>query len=417
MPTVSACLITRNEAVHLADCLASVQPHVDEIVIVDTGSSDQTLAIAERFGCRVLHQAWQDDFARPRNLGIAHAHGDWILYIDADERLSCTGGRRLQGLLPGDHAAAAVVKFIPRTDMTPYCEYRLFRRDPRIRFVGTMHETMVPGIERVCAEDQRVVVQLLDVVLSHRGYDGDQTAKHHRDLPLLRQAIREDPQRVYLRYHLGVTLDALGRRDDAGCQLNAGIALASAGERSPRSRVEGSMCAQVLAAINLAAHDDDALTIVDQGLALYPANLALQWLRGRCLIELGRVGEAVAAVSPLLVHEADTFFDPAIAYEKSLFGEDSLGLLGAAAFRLGEYGKAADYYDRAAAVAADPLEFTSKAALARARAARSRLVKNAGGAQPAEIAAANPVGHHLKGGCNDDLPQVRDDAARSLRTP
>ena len=84
---ISLCMIVRDEEEHLARCLASVQGVVDEIVIVDTGSIDRSVEIAEGFGARVLHEEWKGDFAAPRNTGIDAAGGDWILVLDADEEL------------------------------------------------------------------------------------------------------------------------------------------------------------------------------------------------------------------------------------------------------------------------------------------------------------------------------------------
>jgi len=85
--TVSLCMIVKNEEAYLADCLASAKPFVDEMVIVDTGSTDRTVEIAQRFGANVFHFPWCDDFAAARNESLRHASGDWILEVDADERV------------------------------------------------------------------------------------------------------------------------------------------------------------------------------------------------------------------------------------------------------------------------------------------------------------------------------------------
>ena len=79
--TVSLCMIVKNEEAYLADCLASAKPFVDEMVIVDTGSTDRTVEIAERFGAKVFHFPWCDDFAAARNESLRHASGDWILVL------------------------------------------------------------------------------------------------------------------------------------------------------------------------------------------------------------------------------------------------------------------------------------------------------------------------------------------------
>lgn len=83
-------MIVKNEAAHLARCLASVQAWVDEIILVDTGSTDETIAIAESFQARIFSFAWCNDFAAARNVSLAQAQGEWIFVIDADEELIVT---------------------------------------------------------------------------------------------------------------------------------------------------------------------------------------------------------------------------------------------------------------------------------------------------------------------------------------
>lgn len=346
------------------------------MVLVDTGSTDDTVAIAERFGCRVFFHPWTGNFAEARNIGLEQATGDWILYIDADECLSCPAGSRLSDMVGAAPAAGYLVKFYPRVATTAYEEYRIFRNDPRIRFVGAMHESILPGLRRVCAEDSVPMLPLHDAVIRHFGYEGDLTTKHARNLPLLEQAISAYPNRVYLRFHLGQTLRSVGRAAEAVEQLERGVAL---GERPDaplaQDRVEASMCACELAGV--LADDGDfaaALSTVERGLALYPKNMALHWSKARCLVGLGREDEAVAILTGVLDRDPETFFDPAIGYRKSIFGADRLSLLGSALFRLGRYAEAAGSFEAAAATTdEDATEFRAKAALARARASRSRV--------------------------------------------
>src|ERR1700730_15626481 len=84
---VSLCLIARNEEANLPACLESAADLVDEIVVVDTGSTDRTKEVAARFGARIYDFAWVDDFSAARNESLRHASGDWIFWLDADDRL------------------------------------------------------------------------------------------------------------------------------------------------------------------------------------------------------------------------------------------------------------------------------------------------------------------------------------------
>ena len=83
--TISLCMMVKNEEEFLPRCLESVKDVVDEIVIVDTGSTDRTVEIAESYGARVYHHPWENDFSKHRNQSISYASGAWILEMDADE--------------------------------------------------------------------------------------------------------------------------------------------------------------------------------------------------------------------------------------------------------------------------------------------------------------------------------------------
>src|SRR5690348_3827247 len=85
--TISLCMIVKNEEKYLERCLKSVEGVVDEIIIVDTGSTDQTTEIAEKFGAKILRYQWNDDFSSARNYSLKNAKCDWILILDADEEL------------------------------------------------------------------------------------------------------------------------------------------------------------------------------------------------------------------------------------------------------------------------------------------------------------------------------------------
>ena len=91
-------MIVKNEARNLEASIAPVQELVDEIVVVDTGSTDDTVAIAERLGAKVFHFAWCDSFAAARNAAIEHATGDWIFVLDADDRMVPSEVAKLRAL-------------------------------------------------------------------------------------------------------------------------------------------------------------------------------------------------------------------------------------------------------------------------------------------------------------------------------
>jgi glycosyltransferase involved in cell wall biosynthesis len=195
---VSAAVIVRDEENHIAACLQSIAGVVDEIIVADTGSCDRSREIAAAHGARVVDYAWHDDFAAARNYAIDQAIGDWILYIDADERARAYDRRILQGELGDPGLCACTVRFYPRTGCTAYPEHRLFRRDPRIRFRSAIHETIMPDLHRIVAAGEGRIGSS-QLTIDHLGYDGDQSHKAERNLPLLLRQLRADPERIYLR--------------------------------------------------------------------------------------------------------------------------------------------------------------------------------------------------------------------------
>jgi glycosyltransferase involved in cell wall biosynthesis/tetratricopeptide (TPR) repeat protein len=178
MPTLTLCLIARDEERFIRDCLSSVRGVVDQIIVVDTGSRDRTRARASAAGATVISHPWQDDFAAARNAALPHVTGDWILVLDADERLAPGAGRSLRravarggfdcGLLPLHNAARLdatpkeVLSGRVRLD-EPMVLPRLLRRDPALRWWGAIHESVGPWV----AAGRRV--QLVDAAIVHYG--------------------------------------------------------------------------------------------------------------------------------------------------------------------------------------------------------------------------------------------------------
>ncbi len=168
MPTIALSMIVKNAAKDLPECLASVRGVVDEIVIADTGSEDESIEIARRAGAKVLPIPWENDYAKARNLSLAQVASDWVLMLDADERLDPHAREKLPALLGNrglagyqvtirNYVADASKKIWDRSSHVNDSSYalsraypayidhenvRLFRRDPEIYFVGCVHETV-----------------------------------------------------------------------------------------------------------------------------------------------------------------------------------------------------------------------------------------------------------------------------------
>jgi glycosyltransferase involved in cell wall biosynthesis/Flp pilus assembly protein TadD len=191
-PAISACMIVRNEEKFLAKCLESIRDYVDEIIIVDTGSTDRTVEIAESFGARIYHHPWEDHFSKHRNQSFSYAKNEWILYIDADEEILPGGGEILKKTIidaEDDVDAIAVTLeciFNQGRSMSYNNAVRLFRNHRGFYYKGRVHNYII-GVKRVLC---------CPVHLFHHGYNLDKagmTRKFERTTKLLKMDIADDP--------------------------------------------------------------------------------------------------------------------------------------------------------------------------------------------------------------------------------
>ncbi|MCH7496343.1 MAG: glycosyltransferase [Candidatus Marinimicrobia bacterium] len=211
--TLSVCLIVRDEARMLPGCLESVAGVADQLVVVDTGSTDDTTSIARSFGAEVHHFAWIDDFSAARNESIRHATETWILWIDADERLLEHSVEPLRSLLvvparPTIYQVQIRNLQADRHSYTLSMSHRLFSRHPKIQFSGRIHEQVHPSLKAAGGEEKSS-----QVILEHEGYALDKAglkAKFRRNQPLLEAQVAEEPDSGYAHYTLGQNYALMG---------------------------------------------------------------------------------------------------------------------------------------------------------------------------------------------------------------
>jgi tetratricopeptide (TPR) repeat protein len=189
-PKISACMIVRDEEDLLPRCLKSIQDHVDEIVVVDTGSTDRTVAIAESFGAKVYHHPWEHHFSRHRNQSMDYATGDWLFIIDADEEpMPCDGGplRSHLDLDESIDSAMIQVECASPVGVVKSNSVRFIRNHQGIRYQGRVHNYLV-GLKKT---------MFIPIRLYHHGYnqgaDMDRK-KFERTTSLLKLDINDDPK-------------------------------------------------------------------------------------------------------------------------------------------------------------------------------------------------------------------------------
>ena len=334
----------RDEERYLDGCLASVAPIVDEIVVVDTGSRDATREIARRHGATLAEFTWQDDFAAARNRAIELATSQWILYIDADERISHVDRPMLEAALADPRHAALWVLLNVHPGFTPYQELRLFRNDPGIRFRGVIHESIWPSVRRLMQGGS--LIGESGVALEHLGYVGDQQHKIARNLPMLLRAVEHEPDRVYLWVEMAKAYEELGQLDRAASALTRALSIARA-----RGDGDSNDAAAYIASIGFRFRHDAAAgdfdDLVAASLAAFPSNRQLLWFAACRLIDLERFAEALDLLPRVLAPRTPRDLDMTFGYDRRIVGEFAFEACAMCHFKLGHFAEAARWFELA----------------------------------------------------------------------
>lgn len=207
---IALVMIARNEAHSIARCLRSVQPWVDEMIVLDTGSTDDTVMIAESLGARVHHFTWCDDFSAARNAALELSDADWNLVLDADEWL-VSGGEALAVLRDSQAEFVGILRCDDQTELageSVVARAWLSRILPRhVRYTGRIHEQ---------PECTGMTGRQLPLVVAHDGYlPQRKAAKQGRNEVLLRLELQSQPGDAYVNYQLGKELEIYERFTEA----------------------------------------------------------------------------------------------------------------------------------------------------------------------------------------------------------
>jgi len=328
----------------LPGCLDSLRGVADELVVVDTGSTDHTVEIARRAGARLGHFAWCDDFAAARNATLDLATGRWVLSIDADERLVGPGDRHVDGANVHRVLAsnvADVFQIAIRSVMADSSGalgeemdcVRLWRHHDRHRYTGTVHEQVLP-----CPGDRLALGRGL--TLLHLGYTPRMVAtkrKNERNLALLQPAVTAKPRDAHLQFQLGLELCSCGRLNEAAEHLR----IAWEAIPVPSPAYWAPLAFRLVDVLTEIGALDEATSINDELVREHPRT-SLWWAqRGRLLRRRGELPEAVESLERALAAPDD---DPQMFYRNHAALTAARINLGLCYESLGNQAKAVDCY-------------------------------------------------------------------------
>jgi GT2 family glycosyltransferase/SAM-dependent methyltransferase/tetratricopeptide (TPR) repeat protein len=312
---LSLCMIVRDNERTIDPCLESIRPWVDEIVVVDTGSTDCTPEVCKSYGARLFEFPWCDDFSAARNESLKHARGEWLFWMDSDDTIPAECGRKLRALADGPHpdkiAGYIMQVHCPapgddgHVDVTVVDHLKLIRNRPDLRFSGRIHEQLLPAIRNAGGD-----VAWTDIYVVHSGSEHSPEAfqrKLERDLRILHQELREQPDHPFVLFNLGMTCaDAANHishselRTPHSAPMENVDWLCAAIDFLQRclavsNREESHLRkAYALLASSLAQADrhDDAWERCRQGLGLYPDDKELLFRCAMLHHHFGRLNEA-----------------------------------------------------------------------------------------------------------------------------
>jgi tetratricopeptide (TPR) repeat protein len=350
---LSLSMIVRDEADRLERCLASVAGFVDEMVLLDTGSVDDTVAIAERCGAVVHRLPWPGDFAPARNEALKHVHGDWVLVLDADEVLGEQAREPLRQLMADpDLLLINLLRNELGAAMAPYSNVsRLFRRHPDIRWSRRYHAMVDDSVAALLAREPRWRLADCPVpALLHDGYRPELLAsgnKAQRLRAAMEAELAERPGDAYAAAKLGALAISEGQRDHGLALLRQGLASCPADAHPERY--------ELLLHLALAEDGTTAEALYRQALELpLPPRLTLGAQLNLATLLLER-GEGALSEAAALAQAASA------AAPELAVGWRSLGLIER---RRGRIGAAIEAYRRSLALEPDHPETQQNQAVA-----------------------------------------------------
>ncbi|SHK97712.1 Glycosyltransferase involved in cell wall bisynthesis [Desulforamulus aeronauticus DSM 10349] len=294
--SVSLCMIVRNEEEWLERCLTSVQRVVDEVVIVDTGSTDKTKEICRRYPAKVYDFAWTESFAEARNFSIERASGEWILWLDADEELRVENIQEFRKALQSVEKNLFLLPLVNYYGKLPadlnraylFASHRLFRNHKGIKFIGNIHEYL--DVDEIRKAGQAEIMP--STTIHHYGYMDYVTEakeKNKRNLFMLEKERKHPEYSPWIDYHIASEYYRAKNYEEAFNQVNLSI-----GRFLGRKQIPPSLLYKLKYDILITLGSfEGAWPGIEKAIALYPEYVDLHFYKGLIFFAREMFAEAI----------------------------------------------------------------------------------------------------------------------------
>lgn len=342
---ISACMIAKNEEKVIARCIESYREAVDEIIVVDTGSTDQTVAIAKSLGAKVFHFQWIDDFSAAKNYALSKAKGDWIVFLDADEYFVHDTGRNIRPFLQKlDKTFFGVACRMVNIDETSgkhgteITHVRIFKNDKHLRYQNPIHEQL-----HYSGRGTKLPIYMAErqeFILHHTGYsDNISKQKADRNLAMLLKELDGDKAtKPEYYYYIADVYFSLGEYDKTihyiRLFMDTGAKLSNLNVRVHSILIDAMM--------NLNYPAGEIMPEVDIAIGKFPQNPIFHFYKAKFLYDDRRYDAAWCEVQRTLeLHK--NYTDIEVNLMPSNLG-NMYNMLGAVSELKGDYGAAVGYY-------------------------------------------------------------------------
>jgi len=322
---LSLCAIAKNESAFLPQCLNSVKDVVDEMVVLDTGSSDRTPEIARQLGAQVYHFDWNNDFATARNESLKYATGDWVLVLDADETLAPEMIPEMKQAMETDrYLLINLVRQEIGATQSPYSLVsRLFRNHPDIRFEHPYHAMVDDSVTRILQQepDQWAVGSLAGVAILHSGYQPGTIAARNKletAKQILEQYLSTHPDDAYTCSKLGALYVQMGEVTRGMELLQLGLAVGDKLETPLRYELHYHLGIAYTRLSKISKAKAEYEAALQQKMML-PLKLGAYNNLGNLLLETGDLTGAIAVYQTILQIDpnlATAYFNLALALKQ-----------------------------------------------------------------------------------------------------